>query len=115
VIPDVPAFEDDDLDANLVPPAEALWPLPDVDAVQRHWNARRSQFAPDVRHIHGRPATSDVVLAMIETGPMLRRPDLVLELNVKTRGKYDVEPRAFTPRQRKMMARSRAAVSGGGR
>ena len=32
--PDVPAFEDDDLDANLVPAPEELWPLPDADAVR---------------------------------------------------------------------------------
>ena len=31
---DAPAFEDDDLDANLVPPPEALWPLPDAEAVK---------------------------------------------------------------------------------
>ena len=36
---DAPAFEDDDLDANLVPPPEALWPLPDAEAVKKHWLA----------------------------------------------------------------------------
>jgi len=41
--------------------------------------------------------------------------DLVLELRVKTRGRYDVETRAFTPRQRQMMAAGRATVSGQGR
>jgi hypothetical protein len=50
---------------------------------------------------------------MIETGPMLRRPDLVLEMRVKTRGGYDVEPRGFTHRQRQMMATSRAALRNG--
>ena len=43
---------------------------------------------------------------------MLRRPDLALELRVKTRGRYDVETRAFTGRQRQMMMASRAAVAG---
>ena len=38
----------------------------------------------------------------------------MLELRVKTRGRYDVEPRAFTARQRQMMMASRAAVSGSG-
>jgi len=36
-LPEVPAFEDDDLDANLVPQPEALWPAPDAEAAQRHW------------------------------------------------------------------------------
>jgi len=111
---EVPSFEEDDLDANLVPPPEALWPKPDVEAVQRDWRTRRSAFAPDVRHIHGRPASGAAILDMIERGPMLRRPDLILELRVKTRGKYDVEPRAFASRQRQMMAQARAAVSGPG-
>jgi uncharacterized protein (TIGR02270 family) len=112
---DVPAFEDDDLDANLVPPPEALWPLPDAEAVKKHWLAIRSEWSASVRHIRGKPATGEALLSMMETGPMLRRPDLALELRVKTRGRYDVEPRAFTGRQRQMMMASRAAVSGQGR
>ena len=109
---DAPAFEDDDLDANLVPAPEALWPLPDPEAVKKHWLAIRSEWSASVRHIRGKPATGDALLSMMETGPMLRRPDLALELRVKTRGRYDVEPRAFTGRQRQMMMVSRAAVSG---
>jgi uncharacterized protein (TIGR02270 family) len=113
-LPDVPAFEDDDLDANLVPEPEALWPMPDLEAVRRHWLARRPDFVPDVRHIHGQPVDDDRLLDMIETGPMLRRPDLVLELRARTRGKYDVETRAFRSRQRQMMAAGRATVLAGG-
>jgi uncharacterized protein (TIGR02270 family) len=114
-LPEVPAFEEDDLEANLVPPPETLWPLPDPDAVQKHWLARSSAFTANVRHIHGRPVTGDVLLAMIETGPMLRRPDVALELQARTRGRYDVETRAFASRQRQMMAACRAAVIAGDR
>jgi uncharacterized protein (TIGR02270 family) len=114
VLPDVPAFEDDDLEANLVPPPEALWPLPEPEAVRRHWAARRTDFADDVRHVRGVPTSRETLTTAIETGPMLRRPDLVLELRARTRGKYDVEPRAFTSRQRQMMAASRAALSSAG-
>ncbi len=108
--PDVPAFEDDDLDANLVPPPEALWPLPDAVAVRKHWLALRANWPENVRHIRGQRSNGETLLATIEAGPMLRRPDLILELRVKTRGRYDVEPRAFTARQRQMMSASRAAV-----
>jgi uncharacterized protein (TIGR02270 family) len=111
---DAPALEDDDLDANLVPAPEALWPLPDPDAVRKHWLKRGSDWGASVRHVLGRPVTGDVLLDTIERGPMLRRPDLVLELRVKTRGRYDVETRAFTSRQRQMMAAGRNAVSGQG-
>jgi uncharacterized protein (TIGR02270 family) len=111
---DVPAFEEDDLEADLVPPPETLWPLPDVDAAQAHWRALVSGFGADVRHIHGRPVTSGLLLAMVESGPMLRRPDLVLELQARFRGSYDVETHAFRARQRQMMAAGRAAVIAGG-
>ena len=71
-------------------------------------------FVPETRYIHGRPATPDVVGSMVETGPMLRRSDLVSELGFRTRGRYDVETRALTARQRHMMAASRGAVSPAG-
>jgi len=113
-LPDAPAFEDDDLDANLVPPPEALWPLPDPEAVKKHWLAIRSEWSASVRHIRGKPVSGDTLLSTMETGPMLRRPDLELELRVKTRGRYGVETRAFAGRQRQMMMASRAAVAGQG-
>ena len=109
--PEPPEFENEDLDANLVPSAEDMWPLPDADAVRAHWAERASAFAPDVRHTQGRPVTPDVLLDMIETGPMVRRPDLAFELAVRTQGQYDVETRALTTRQRQMMARGRDAAA----
>ena len=112
--PDAPAFEDDDLDANLVPAADDLWPMPDVEAVRAHWEARREGFAPDVRHAHGIPVSQGHLITLVETGPMLRRPDLILELRARSRGAYDVEPRAFAARQRHMMAGAREAASRGG-
>lgn len=107
---EVPEFEDDDLDANLVPAPEALWPLPDVDAVMRHWLARRDTFADNVRHIGGKPVSAETLLEQIEDGPMIRRADLAFEVRVRTRGKYDVETRAFAARQRQMMAAGRARI-----
>lgn len=113
VLADAPPFEEDDLDADLVPPAGDLWPLPDADAVRRDWTTRAPQFAADVRHVRGRPGTRDAFIAAVEQGPMLRRHDLVFELRARTRGQYDVETRAFTSRQRQMMAAARAAAGGG--
>lgn len=111
---ETPAFENDDLDANLVPPPEAMWPLPDQNRVQQHW-AQQAQRQSAVRHLCGRPASTDTLIGAIESGPMLRRPDLVFELRARTRGRYDVETRAFTHRQRQMMAAGRTALSSGGR
>ncbi|MNC84855.1 hypothetical protein D3C83_04230 [compost metagenome] len=112
VPPDAPPFEEDDLDADLVPPPDAAWPLPDAEAVQRDWTTRAAQFAAEVRHVRGRAATREALVAAIEHGPMLRRHDLVFELRARTRGSYDVETRAFASRQRQMMAAARAASGG---
>jgi uncharacterized protein (TIGR02270 family) len=108
---EVPAFEDDDLDANLVPSPEDLWPLPDPDAVQRHWQGTRSAFAPNVRYLAGSPVSVDTLVRAVESGPMRRRPDLIVDLGARTKGAYDVEPRAFVVRQRQMMASARGALS----
>jgi uncharacterized protein (TIGR02270 family) len=113
-VPDAPPFDEDDLDANLVAPPEAQWPKPDPAAVRGHWLTLKPEWSANVRHVQGRPIAGDTMLTTIETGPMLRRPDLAFELRVKTRGRYDVETRAFVTRQRHMMAAGRAAVSGQG-
>jgi uncharacterized protein (TIGR02270 family) len=110
-VPETPAFEDDDLEANLVPTPEDLWPLPDVDAVRQHWQARRPGMDGSARHVRGVAVSLATLVAAVETGPMIRRPDLVLELGARTKGRYDVETRAFTSRQRQMMAASRSAMS----
>ena len=98
-----------------MPAQSSKEPLPDPEAAKRHWLGLRADWSANVRHIRGKPANGDTLLTMMETSPMLRRPDLALELRVKTRGRYDVEPRAFTSRQREMMMASRAAVAGQGR
>lgn len=113
--PETPEFEADDLDADLVPTPESLWPLPDAEAVKRHWLSIEAAFAPNVRYLRGQPASTESLLQAIESGPMLRRRDLVLNLAAWTRGAYDVETRAFATRQRTMMAHGRALVGTGAR
>ncbi|MDE2448834.1 MAG: TIGR02270 family protein [Gammaproteobacteria bacterium] len=110
--PSPPRLQDDKLDANLVPTAADQWPLPDLDAVRRHWQGIQRQYGPGVRHWRGRPAGLETLVAAVERGPMFRRDDLALELAVRTGGKYDVETRAFADVQRSMMqaARTRAAL-----
>jgi len=105
-----PALEADDLDADLVPTLQQLWPLPDPSRVRGHWEAAKARYTRGARHYLGKPVNVDVLLAAIEQGPMLRRPDLITELTIRSGGRYDVEPRACTPVQRRMMAASRAAL-----
>lgn len=98
-------------DANLVPAGHDLWPLPDHEAVRAHWEAAKSRFAPGTRHLYGKPVSASELVAAIERGPMLRRPDLINELTIRSGGRYDVEPRAFAHVQRRMMAASRNVLS----
>jgi uncharacterized protein (TIGR02270 family) len=106
-----PDFESDDLDANLVPSATDTWPLPDVEKISAHWSNVQARFAPDVRHLGGRPTDLKTLAAAIEFGPMLRRSEWLFEIAVRTYGKFDVEPRAFAAQQRRMLAASKGHVA----
>jgi uncharacterized protein (TIGR02270 family) len=108
--PALPPFEQDDLDADLVPRHEELWPLPDPKAVRQHWAGIASQFVPDQRYLRGQPAGVNALVQAVETGPMLRRPDYLFELFVRTQGRYDIEGRATRSIQQHMMASGRARL-----
>jgi len=106
-----PPLERDNLDADLVPPAHELWPLPDVAAVGRHWERIKPGYQAGVRYLLGRRADPAVLMEAIESGPMLRRPEWIAELAARTGGRYDVEPRAFAHVQRRMMSAARGALA----
>ncbi|HTU65333.1 MAG TPA: hypothetical protein VMF52_05255 [Steroidobacteraceae bacterium] len=109
-----PAFEQDDLDANLVPRPEDLWPLPDPQLVRRHWDGIAPRFQPGRRHLRGLPHDGQAMLSAIVNGPMLRRPDHVFEMFVRSEGRFDVEPRASVPVQKTMIASSQARLTTAG-
>ncbi|HTE40925.1 MAG TPA: hypothetical protein VK629_08840 [Steroidobacteraceae bacterium] len=102
-----PAFEDDNLDADLVPQTSDTWPLPNVEKVEAHWSRVQSRFAPDARYIGGRQAEVNALTTAIEFGPMLRRPEWLFEIAVRTHGQFDIEPRSFAAQQRRMLAVSK--------
>ena len=106
-----PAFEADDLDGNLVPSLAEQWPLPNPDALREHWNKSHARFQNGVRHVRGKPATLETLMGAVETAPMLRRPDYVFELYVRSGGKYDVEPRTTRAVQRQMMGLGRTRLT----
>jgi uncharacterized protein (TIGR02270 family) len=105
-----PPLENDPCDGVLVPPPHELWPLPDEERVRRHWQAVKSRYAPGVRHFLGKPVNLQTLLDAIESGPMLRRADLITELAIRSGGIYDVESRAFGQVQRRMMVSGRGAL-----
>jgi uncharacterized protein (TIGR02270 family) len=109
---DIPAFENDDLDANLVPAPEELWPLPNAEAVRKHWGGIKARLEPGARYLLGQPRNTQSLIAAIESAPMLRRSDWVFELSVRSQGKYDIETSAFHGVQKRQAQAARAAVGG---
>jgi uncharacterized protein (TIGR02270 family) len=106
-----PAFEDDDLDANLVPSAEDQWPLPNPDALKEHWQRQHQRLQPGIRYARGEAVEPMTLMRAIETAPMLRRPSYLFELYVRSSGKYDAEPRTTRSIQRQMMAAGRMRLA----
>ena len=113
--PSLPPFEEDDLDADLVPHREDLWPLPDPTACAAHWGREGARFAPNTRYLRGKPFDVNVLMAAIDKGPMLRRADYALELYVRTSGACDVETRAASFAQRRMIAAAHAHLGAAGK
>jgi uncharacterized protein (TIGR02270 family) len=109
--PPTPAFENDDLDAILVPRPEDLWPLPDQQLVRKHWAEVAARFQPGRRYLRGLPHDGHALLSAIVTGPMLRRADHAFEMFVRSEGRFDVETRAFAPVQKAMIAASQARLA----
>jgi len=108
--PSLPPIEVDDLDADLVPHREDLWPLPDRAACAAHWARVGGSFAPGTRYLRGAPLDLNGLMAAVESAPMLRRSDYALELYVRSAGACDVETRAAGPTQRRMIAAARARL-----
>jgi uncharacterized protein (TIGR02270 family) len=109
--PSLPPFEEDDLDADLVPHREDLWPLPDATLCAAHWAKVGAAFAPNTRYVRGKPIDVGVLMAAIDKGPMLRRSDYALELYVRTSGACDIETRAASFMQRRMIAAAHAKLA----
>jgi len=110
-LPSLPPLEEEDLNANLIPHREHLWPLPDPDACAAHWATIETRFAPETRYVRGQPFTINALMDSIARGPMLRREDHALELYIRTGGACDIEPRAAYSTQRRMITQASARLA----
>ncbi|WP_375766144.1 TIGR02270 family protein [Archangium gephyra] len=88
--------EDEDLTLR---PEHAL-PLPDAEGVRRWWMKQRGHFNSRTRYLRGVPLDFASVFSALREGPMRRRPPFSLGLWLRTRGRYTVNTRTFTKRQR---------------
>ena len=96
----------DDGDAPRPTPAEEQLPLPDGPAIRGWWSSAASRFQAGQRYLGGAPISAAGLVAAVTGGPMRRRPGLVLELAVRTRGTFTVDTSDWVSRQRAALAAS---------
>jgi uncharacterized protein (TIGR02270 family) len=99
------AFEDDDLDADLVGGPEDALPEPDIPAIIRWWSKNQTALDDHTRYLGGRPITFESLQEALERGPARRRPPVATELAIRTGGRYSVQTRDFVGVQRGQMRR----------
>ncbi len=96
----LPPLEEDDLDADLVPPPEMSLPIPEPEPIAAWWRARRADFDPGLRYLAGVPLSGDQLLFGLRQCSMRRRHALAFELAVRTASAVIIETRAFSKSQR---------------
>lgn len=96
----LPPFEDDDLDAELVPEQAADLRRPKPEAIAAWWSGERSRLDPGVRHIRGAPMTRETMVEALTAQSCRRRHALALEISARTRGQVSLDASALAPRQR---------------
>ncbi|NVJ21933.1 TIGR02270 family protein [Myxococcus sp. AM011] len=109
----LPPFEEDDLDADLVPSPEATLPLPDAAAVARWWMKEKDRFPPKTRYLRGQPISPEGVWKALATEPMRGRGQLALDLAVQTQGAVRFDTCTWTKRQAEVLATGMASARQG--
>jgi len=104
-------FEEDDLDADLVPKADEDLPLPEFAEVERWWSANRARFAPNQRYLGGRPWSMKVLHERLAAGPMRRRHGWAFEVAMHTQGAHQIQTRAFMSTQQSQIGTLGKALS----
>ena len=96
----LPELDDDDLEADLVPPDDRRLRLPKPDAVRAWWSTIRDQLHPELRYCGGHPLDLRMVEYALEAAPMRRRHPLTLELAIRSGGYALIDSNAPARRQR---------------
>jgi hypothetical protein len=92
-----PRFEDDDLDADLVPTPDDELPLPEPGALV-------CRLDPRTRWLGGRPWSRGGVLDGLVSGPARRRAGLAFWLAVDSGGRHQLDTRALVSTQESQLA-----------
>ena len=107
-------FEQEDLDANLVPTPDELLPHPDVEGVLRWWRANAGRFSSKERYLRGRPLDLTRLHGALVAEPMRRRHAIALELGVRTHGRLQLQTRTFSGEQKRQLLSFTEMAGGSG-
>jgi len=99
----LPPFEEDDLDADLVPPPESSLGAVDPEAFRRWWAERAADFAPGERYVGGEPWSEVAALAYLARAPLGQRHGVALALAIRTNGRALVDTRARSREQLQLL------------
>lgn len=105
-------FEQEDLEADLVPPAEESLPLPDRDMLEAWWATAASRFDESIRYLAGEPWGPEAMRGLLRSGPMRRRHAIALELAVRSRGELRLETRSWVSEQLRYLSSLRVVNYG---
>lgn len=101
----LPPLEDDDLDADLVPPPEDTLPRPDGAAIGRWWTKHGPSMKPATRLVLGEPLTAASLLKALDLGPLGLRAGWASALAIRSGGRLWLNTRALTGEQCQMLQR----------
>lgn len=107
----LPPLDEDDLEADLVPPPEDNLPRPNAEAITRWWAKRRPSMPPSTRHVLGEPFAATSLLRALESGPLGLRRGWALTLAIRSGGSVWLNTRALSAEQRKAVADARSKVT----
>lgn len=103
----LPALDDDDLDADLVPSETLALPLPDGDRVRRWWATRRAAVPEHDRWLAGAPLDGPRLAWGLRELPTRRRHTLALELAMRSAGRELLDCRTTRARAQLLGLRRR--------
>jgi len=89
----LPPFEEENLDADLVPDGVDELPVPNAPAITQWWRAHR-------RHLSLPPRRT---METLRTAPLWRRHALAMELSIRSGGAQQVSTQRFSARQKREM------------
>jgi uncharacterized protein (TIGR02270 family) len=103
----LPALEDDDPNADLVPAYEEALPLPNVATITASTRALLARTNPAVRVLQGAPFSLTCLLDGLESAPLNRRHVLGIWLTIHSGATLQLDTRQFSETQRAALTRLR--------